>query len=386
MKTDESIFRVWREELGRIFHDEGMVIFLILVPIGYPLLYTFIYSEEVVREVPAVVVDEGDSRLSREFVRRVNASPDVEIAHQAANMGEAKELMRRGEAYGIIYLPADFGTELHTGGQAHVSLFCDMSGLLYYKSLLLACTDVSLLMGRELQIEAMPAATLREEETATMPIAYESIALFNPQTGFASFIIPAVLIIITQQTLLLGAGLAAGTERDRRRSLTLSSVPAVACRPLTTVVGKALAYLTLHTVTAAYVLMAVPHFFGLLQLANLPTLLMLMVPYLLATVFFALAVSLLIPNREAVMLVVVFTSLPLLFLSGISWPESAVPALWKGFSWLFPSTFGISGYTAINSMGANVSEIATPLLALWVQAAAYFLLTWWGYTHLKSVS
>ena len=44
-------------ELRRIFHDEGLLIFLLLVPLGYPLLYAFIYTNEVVREVPAVAVD-----------------------------------------------------------------------------------------------------------------------------------------------------------------------------------------------------------------------------------------------------------------------------------------------------------------------------------------
>ena len=44
----------------------GCWLFFILVPLGYPLLYSFIYDNEVVREVPAVVVDDSHSSLSRE--------------------------------------------------------------------------------------------------------------------------------------------------------------------------------------------------------------------------------------------------------------------------------------------------------------------------------
>ena len=53
----------------------------------------------------------------------------------------------------------------------------------------------------------MGNTTERQDEISTAPIEYEDISLFNPQDGFASFLIPAVLILIIQQTLLLGIGL-----------------------------------------------------------------------------------------------------------------------------------------------------------------------------------
>ena len=48
---------IFREELKTILRDKGVIIFFFLVPLGYPLLYTFIYTNEVVREVPIAVVD-----------------------------------------------------------------------------------------------------------------------------------------------------------------------------------------------------------------------------------------------------------------------------------------------------------------------------------------
>ncbi|MBQ8361290.1 MAG: ABC transporter permease [Bacteroidaceae bacterium] len=367
MKT--SLFFIWKLELQRIFRDEGLLIFFLLVPLAYPLLYTFIYSGEVVRDVPTIAIDNDCSPLSRRFLRHVNATPDAEIVYYATNMGEAKELLRKRLAYGIIYLPKDFSNKLLSDQQAHVSLFCDMSGLLYYKSLLIACTDVSLAMNKELQISRMPDATSREAQVNATPIHYESIALFNPQAGFASFIIPAVLMLIIQQTMLLGAGLSAGTDRDRHQPMSNSS--------LVSLIGRALAYLTLYTATASYMLMVVPYLFDLPQLAELSSLLGFLFPYLLAVVFFSLACASFVPNREAAILMFVFTSLPLLFLSGISWPKTSIPIGWKIFSWLFPSTFGINGFVCINSMGGTPDEVKNPRIALWIQAIGYFLFAWW---------
>ena len=108
---------------------------------------------------------------------------------------------------------------------------------------------------------------------------------------------------------------------------------------------------------AAYVTMAVPYFFGFTMLAHASDLFWLLLPYLLAVIFFGMTVSCLVRYRENVMLLVVFTSVPLLFLTGASWPQSNIPGYWQGFSWLIPSTFGVRGYLRIASMGGTLDDI-----------------------------
>ena len=72
-------FYIWKDELKNVFKDAGVLIFFFVVPFAYPLLYSFIYNNEVIREAKMVVVDQSDSYLSREFTRRVNATPDVKV-------------------------------------------------------------------------------------------------------------------------------------------------------------------------------------------------------------------------------------------------------------------------------------------------------------------
>ena len=103
-----DLFYIWKREFQTTFRDQGVLIFFILVPLGYPLLYSFIYDNEVVREVPAVVVDDSHSSLSREYLRKVDATPDIQIVAYCADMEEAKQMLknRHGllmvQLYGII--------------------------------------------------------------------------------------------------------------------------------------------------------------------------------------------------------------------------------------------------------------------------------------------
>ena len=94
-----------------------------------------------------------------------------------------------------------------------------------------------------------------------------------------------------------------------------------------------------------------------------------------SVIFFGMMVSCTVKYRENVMLLVVFVSIPLLFMTGVSWPQSNIPGYWQGVSWLFPSTFGVRAYIRLNSMGADISDVMPELRILWIQAFCYLALT-----------
>ena len=213
----QDLFYIWKQEFRATFRDQGVLIFFVLVPLVYPLIYAFIYTNETVHEVPAVVVDNSRSSLSRQYLRMVDASSEVEIVSYCADMEEAKQMLKNRLAYGIISIPTEFSDDITRGNQTQVSLFCDMSGLLYYKSLLNTNTNVSLQMNADIKLQRAGNSTAREDEITAYPIEYEDVAMFNPTNGFAAFLLPAVLILIIQQTLLLGIGLSAGTARESNR-------------------------------------------------------------------------------------------------------------------------------------------------------------------------
>lgn len=366
-------FYVWKDEMKNVFSDAGVLIFFFLVPFVYPVLYSFIYNNEVVREAKMVVVDQSDSFLSREFIRRVNATPDVDVVRICPDMAEAKRMLDEKKAYGILLFPSDFSKDLHSGRQATVSLYCDMSALLFYKAFLLSATEVSLDMGKELHIRNHPNSTDQLDQITVDPIPYESVALFNSQNGFASFLVPAILILVLQQTLLLGVGMLGGTAREKNRFRGLVPVCKHFKGTLRVVFGKSLVYLVLYVLVCLWVVVVVPWLFSLPQVGNPLTILLFLLPYLFACIFFAMTLSAFMNSRELPMLVFVFTSVILLFISGVSWPASAVPEFWRWVSYLFPSTFGIQGFLRINTEGASLYEVAHEYRVLWVQTGLYFI-------------
>ena len=366
---------IWAKEMKSVFQDEGVLLFFIVVPLVYPLLYSWIYNNEVVREVPVVVVDMSNSQQSRQFIRLYDASPDTKVAYRCNDMEEAQDLVEKQVAHGILYFPPDFENRLLRMEQSHVSVYCDMSLMLAYKAIYSTATAVSQRMNAAMQVQLSGNYTNREDEISTQPLAVEEVQIFNPTGGYGNFILPPVLILILQQTLLLGIGLSAGTARENNRYQDLVPISRHYNGIFRIVLGKSLCYFMLYLVMAAYICLVVPRLFHFTSLANVYELIGLMIPYLLACIFFGMFVSCVVRYRENVILIVVFTSLPLLFLTGVSWPQSAIPRAWQGISWLFPSTFGCRAFVRLNAMDATLYDIRHEYQILWIQVVIYFFAT-----------
>ena len=361
----KNIADIWWQETVAIFKDSGAVLFCIVLPLAYPILYSWIYNNEVVREVPVVVVDDSHSAFSREFIQKVEASPDVSIAFYSNSIHDAQNHIGHGEAYGVIYFPRNFATTVGRHEQSHVSVYCDMSYMLTYKAIFQTVQAVSSVMGTEIQTAASGAYTNREEQIASKPLDFEEVPIFNTTSGYGNFVLPGVLVLIIQQALLLSVGLLSGTQREKHFPMVKHVIDAY--------FGKGLAFCIIFSVMLAYCTLVVPRMFGFVMMVHFIDWLIFMTPYLIACVAFAVVGSEMIPFREAVMLTAVCTSVPFLFLSGISWPQSGIPGFWQTVANYLPSTFAIRGFIRMSSMGARIGDVLPEFRALSILAVLYCL-------------
>ena len=300
-----DILDIWLGEIRHILHDEGLMLFLIVLPLAYPIAYSWIYTNEVVREVPVVVVDRSKSHDSREFIRMYDASPNTHVAYHADNLDEARNIIGQQKAYGALYFPEDYSRRINRNEQATVGLYCDMSMMLVYKNVYQTAVTVSGLTGTRIQRQLLCGTTEREAIIQTEPIKVDDVPIFNTTIGYGNFILPGVLILILQQTMLLAIGMTAGTWRERYGHI----IPPTLARYGTgkILAGRMMAYATLYAVLAAYILLVVPRMFGFVSLVHGWDMIVLCTSFLMAVFFFAQAVMSLVRSREDVLMFVVFT-------------------------------------------------------------------------------
>lgn len=373
IKNIFAFFHIYAEEIKAIFRDRGVTILVLLATTAYPLVYCSFYKNETLIDVPIAVVDESHSALSAKLTRDFDATRDVKVAYKTTDMAAARELFNQGKVHGILHIPADYSKNIHTGKQAHVSAYVDMSTFLYYRAMLLAGNYVTLNTNRDIQINRLSAMGFTSQESATIvsPIKYQSNIIYNKGMGFSSFLMPAILVLIIHQTLIFAIGMAAGTAREENRFHELVSESLHRGKVIRVITGKSMAFFSLYLALSFYILGIVPRIFNLPHIGNPLVILEMVVPFLLSTIFFAMTVSVFIKSREVQMVLFMFFSLVLLFISGISWPASSIHGFWKMFSYIFPSTFGVQAFVKANSMGAASGEIQFEIIAMWIQTALY---------------
>jgi ABC-2 type transport system permease protein len=235
--------------------------------------------------------------------------------------------------------------------------------------------------GEKIRYERLNQEGITGEDAniAANPMPYTSNILYNSYGGFASFLLPALLILILHQTLFLGIGMEAGSRKEENKYHLL--IPANSRRSVIQIVlGKCTGYFLIYFLFSFFILGFIPRFFNLPHIGNFAEIIIMIIPFLLATIFFAMTLSVFMVKRETVLVTFIFSSLILLFISGFSWPRSSINGFWLAFSYIFPSTHGIQAYIKLNTMGANLYDINREYIALWIQTGFYFLTTLLVYT------
>lgn len=370
-----ALFKVWRREFYLVFKDPGVLIFFFLLPTAYPIVYTLIYNPEIVEKMPVAVVDNCRSAESREMVRMAGAAQSIRIAGYAANLQEARRLFNEHKVVAVMAIPADYSDKLHRGESADVEFYCNMGLLLRYRAFLSSLTDLQIALGSKIRLQKVEAAGLLGGAVGanSSSIKSEAIMLGDPTSGFASFIIPGILILIMQQSMVLGVTMLAGGAAERRRRNGGRDPLAVDAPPAACIVGKVLCYVVLYIPMVLFMLQIVPNIFSLPHLGNPWHYMLFVTPLLVASALFGLTLAPFITEREASMAVVVFTSAIFLFLSGLTWPRYAMNGFWTLVGDFVPATWGVEGFIRMNSNGATLAEQERPYLMLWILAAFYFL-------------
>lgn len=368
-----SIGLSMKQEFKLIFRDEAVIIFFVALAFLYPPIYSLIYNPEVVHDVPVVVVDDSHSSLSREFIRKYDATPDVRVVGYAHDMDESKRMMAQKKCYGIVYLPANFETEVMRGNQGHVSLYCDMGVMMRYKAMFTALSNVQMEMGGKIQGDKMDNMINMDGGF----VESEQVPLGNTAMGIASAVLPFILVFVLQQGMLMGIAMNhAGSMGRRRRNRGIDRLDEAKALPGAMIIGKSLVHLFYFLLPAIFALHFVPLIFKFPMNGSFIEIALLMFPFLLASSFMGQAVRVFVNNREGVFVLVAFSSLFFVFVSGASWPHYEIASYWDVVSRMVPGYWGSTAYVQMQVNGASLSQMKDLYSSLWILSGIWFVIAY----------
>ncbi|CAO3357683.1 ABC transporter permease [Azospirillum palustre] len=358
-----AVFAVFRHELRRIFTVRPVFSVFILAAAIYAVFYPQPYLTEALRNVPIVVVDRDGTSSSREMVRRLDATSDVSVALMLSDLPSAQRAVYERTVSGILLIPGNFERDLLHGRPSPVALYADASYFLIYQRIAGAVSAVARTLGAEVEAVRLIGAGVDPALAGAIvdPMPLTAVPLFNPQGGYATYLLPAAFVLILQQLLLIGTGLL-GTIPDPGRPNA---------GPLTTVTGKYMAYLVPAALILPFYLIALLYLYGIPRLGSPATVLLFALPFALAVSGLGMIASAVFRTPLAVQLATAAVGLPFFFLAGFSWPQESMPDAVRLGARLLPSTSAIDGLVRTAQLGAPLSEVAEPFLTLWALAGLY---------------
>ena len=373
-----SLRIAWRE-LRAIGSSYSVLLVLVGGVFFYGLLYNYMYAPNVVREVPVAVVDHSQTALSRQYIRWLDATSQVQVNYREPDMVAAKRLMRDARVWGILYLPSHFETLLYEGRRAVYTLYASTDAFLYYE----AIEEANLLVMEAIDdayrtqlISDLSLPALAAVATQS-PVTVVGTALYNPDEGYGFYLIPSVLMIIIFQTLMMLVAMTSNRKSESSLGFAISarfSLEKIGKTALSLVWGKCFAYLFLYGVFALFLVGALPLVFDIPRVTSWWSLLLLLVPYVLSTSCLGLALSRWYTDPEAPILLIAFFSIGLIFLSGVSYPLELMPWYWQTAHYVVPAGASVLAFVKLSAMDASFGDIVPEFITLCVQVVVYSLL------------
>ena len=362
MQAQSSVWRAWVDTLKAIAADKGVLLLIVIAPVIYGFFYPWPYAEQAVTRVPVAVVDLDQSSLSRQITRFAQASPRVDVRLVVSDELQAHQALWRGEIEGYALLPRDLKRDVLRGSLAVVTVEANGSYALLNKAVLSGFAEAVGTVSAGVEIKKLQASgqSAPQAEAGRNPISTQMVAMFNPTEGYGSYVVPAVALLIIQQTLLMGVAMLVGLWAETGRHRVDAA----------TWLGRILGFSSVGYLSGLL-------YFGWIfwaqdfpRGANTGGALVLLAFYMPAICTLGALLGVWFGNRERALQVLLFTALPMAFVSGFSWPAEALPELLQALRWLFPSTAGIQASLRLNQMGAPLADVAGYLLILAALAAS----------------
>ena len=361
-----DFLNIIRDEFKMIISDGGVLLIVVFAMLIYTTIYSLAYGSEVVERVSIAVIDNDNSTSSRAVINGLRSGPNTEVCYEVENMSEAKHLFYSRDIFGIVVIPSGFERDIIAGTQTNISTILNGSHLLLYKQVLEQTTEDVLTYSASVEAIRLVACGANdiESEDIIQPVAHEWHILNNPAMGYGSFVMPSIIVVIIQQTLLIGLGMLG----VRRRTLANTQTNVAM-----SVFAKLLVYIAIYGINLIIILGVLWPLFGFPYNGKTIDVIVVMMLYIIASSALALTISHLFKRREAPLMLLLWSSIPILLLAGVSYPMQAFPKWLYLIGRVFPSSSAVNAYVNIGTAGASLSDVATDIYTLLALAILYII-------------
>lgn len=324
--------------------------------LGVPLLQLVLFGYAInndPKSLPAALVATSNDPYTRAIVAALQTTGYYRFDHVAQSAEQAEFFMARGDVSFVVTIPADFGRRVERGDNPQILIEADAtdpaaaSGAI---STLSTVASQALLRAQGMQEAAAENARGQLDVVVHRRYNPEGISQYN--------IVPGLLGVILQMTMVMMTSIALTRETERG---TMENLLAMPSSPLEIMLGKVLPYLAVGAVQVVVVLAASKLLFAIPFTGSMSLLLTAVLVFVLALVLLGYTISTIARTQMQALQLTFFFFLPSILLSGFMFPYRGMPGWAQIFGEIFPLTHFLRITRAVMLKGAELPAVAVEI-------------------------
>ena len=364
-----DVLAVAYKEAMALRHDRPLMATLLVQPITFLVILGTAVSFTP-RHVHWGVLDRSQTAVSRRLVSEIDRSGYFTAARRLDSYDEAHQLLQTGKLTAAVVIEPDFARDVERGGP-RIQVLLDGADPLQAARIGGAIAQIA----ASFDPSADAARPRPDAELARAgPIDVRQRFWFNATLSDSEFFMSALAAMLLTNLCFGATGLALVGERENGTYEQMLALPTSA---VAIVLGKLLPYVALCYMQVFVALVPAGLFLGYWPQGSWITLLIVTLPFVLASLGIGTFVSSLANTSAQAVFLSVFFILPSFVLSGVMTPYQLMPDGVRQVGGLLPLRWYQIASRRIIERGASLADVAVPMLVLWLMFAVVLTALRW---------
>ncbi|HUN54316.1 MAG TPA: ABC transporter permease [Smithella sp.] len=363
-----------RKEFYHLIRDYRSLYLAFAIPLLLIILFGYALSLDV-DNVETIFVDYDKSELSRDFIRKLDASSYFHVAGLLPRTKDAIGYLDHDRAKLVIVIPPDFMKSMEADRETPVQIIIDGSDPTFANIVRGYITSFTEQYNQKMLINFL---NRNGQEQIKPPVDGRIRIWFNEDLESRNFILPGIIAVIIMIVGALLTSLIIAREYENGTMETIKSMPVRAGELL---LGKAIPYFLIGLTDVLISILLGQLLFGIVMKGNFWLMLASSSLYLCVALSLGLWISNLTKSQMmANQIAILTTYLPSLLLSNFVFPVINMPKFLQLITWVVPARYFIDILSGIYLRNLGIDYLWPSMLVLFVM---FVVLTFLNFRLLK---
>jgi len=330
-----NIKAVSRKEFYHLIRDFRSMYLAFIIPLLLILMFGYALSLDV-NNVRTVVVDHDRTELSRDFIRKLNASSYFDVIHHLTDTVAAIRYLDQGSTTMAIIIPPGWTEDIKADREAQMQVLLDGSDPNFGG---LSRGYITAFVEAYNRDRLLDFLNRTGRERIKPPVDGRIRVWFNEDLESQNFIVPGIIAIII---MIVGAMLTSLVIAREYENGTMETIRSLPIRGGEFLIGKAIPYFLIALTDVLVAVFMGQVLFGVVMKSSFWLMVLASTLYISVALSLGLLISIvtksqLVANQMAILI----TFLPSLLLSNFVFPVENMPKIFQMLTYIVPATYFI---------------------------------------------